>query len=89
MTAVPIVEEPELRRVAELIARLSPTQQRLAVMVADGFRAGWLDPEEWARSWRGSDLSDARVAGDALTWLVRLARRRQYRAGDVAGVGAG
>ena len=71
------IDEADVRQLAELVARLSPTQQRVDA-VADGFRAGWLDPARWERCWRASDLSDEHVLGDAMTWL---ARRRQA-AGD-------
>jgi len=59
---------------AELVARLSPVQQRVASAVADGCRAGWLDPLRWERYWRASDLSDEAVLGDAMTWLTRRQR---------------
>jgi len=68
------IDESEVRRLAELVARLSPVQQRVVSAVADGFRAGWLDPSRWERYWRTSDLSDEAVLGDAMTWLAR--RRR-------------
>jgi hypothetical protein len=68
------IDESEVRRLAELVARLSPVQQRVVGAVADGFRAGWLDPVRWERYWRASDLSDEAVLGDAMTWLTR--RRR-------------
>jgi hypothetical protein len=35
--------------VAGLVARLTLTQQRVAV--AEAFRAGWLDAEDWDRYW--------------------------------------
>jgi len=57
-----------------LVARLSPVQQRVVSAVADGFRAGWLDPLRWKRYWRASDLSDEAVLGDAMTWLTRRQR---------------
>jgi len=41
------IDEREVRRLAELVARLSPVQQRVVSAVADGFRAGWLDPIRW------------------------------------------
>ena len=66
-----IVEEAELGQLATLVARLTPAQQRLVVALADGFRGGWLEPLQWERAWRGSDLNDDGVAGDARTWLAR------------------
>jgi hypothetical protein len=74
MQAAAIVDEAELRRLASLVARLSPAQQRVVVAVAEGFRAGWLEPGKWERYWNRSDLTDESVLGDAMTWLVR---RRQ------------
>jgi len=68
------IDEREVRRLAELVARLSPVQQRVVSAVADGFRAGWLDPIRWERNWRASDLSDEAVLGDAMTWLTRPQR---------------
>jgi hypothetical protein len=68
------IDESEVRRLAELVARLSPVQQRVVSAVADGFRAGWLDPLRWERYWRASDLSDEAVLGDAMTWLARRQR---------------
>jgi hypothetical protein len=68
------IDEADVRQLAELVARLSPTQQRVVGAVADGFRAGWLDPTRWERYWRSSDLNDEGVLGDAMTWLTR---RRQ------------
>ena len=47
-------------------------------MVADGFRAGWLDPGRWERCWQACDLNDEDVLGDAMTWLTR---RRQAACG--------
>jgi hypothetical protein len=67
-----IVDEAELGQLAGLVARLTPAQQRLAVALADGFRGGWLEPLQWERAWRGSDLNDDVVVGDARTWLARL-----------------
>ena len=72
------IDEADVRQLAELVARLSPTQQRVVDAVADGFRAGWLDPGRWERGWRASDLSDEHVLGDAMTWLTR----RRRAAGD-------
>ncbi len=68
------IDEGDVRRLAELVARLSPVQQRVVAAVADGFRAGWLDPARWERYWRASDLNDEGVLGDAMTWLVRRER---------------
>jgi len=65
------IDEREVRRLAELVARLSPVQQRVVSAMADGFRAGWLDPIRWERYWRASDLRDEAVLGDAMTWLAR------------------
>jgi hypothetical protein len=67
-----IVDEAELGQLAGLVARLTPAQQRLVVALADGFRGGWLEPLQWERAWRGSDLNDDVVVGDARTWLARL-----------------
>ena len=61
----------DLGQLATLVARLTPAQQRLVVALADGFRGGWLQPLQWERAWRGSDLNDAGVLGDARTWLAR------------------
>jgi hypothetical protein len=66
-----IVDEAELGQLASLIARLTPGQQRLVAALADGFRGGWLEPLEWERAWRGSNLNDDVVLGDVRTWLVR------------------
>lgn len=71
MQAPALVDEAELRRLASLVARLSPAQQRVVVAVADGFRSGWLEPGKWERYWRRSDLTDEGVLGDAITWLAR------------------
>jgi hypothetical protein len=71
-----IVDEAELGQLAKLVARLTPGQQRLVVALADGFRSGWLEPLQWERAWRGTDLEDDAVLGDARTWLVR--RRPQW-----------
>jgi hypothetical protein len=75
-TAV-IVDEAELAQLATLIARLSPGQQLLVAALADGFRGGWLEPLQWERAWRGSDLSDDAVLDNARTWLARRPGRRQ------------
>jgi len=56
-----IVDEAELGQLARLVARLSPGQQRLVVALADGFRGSWLEPFQWERAWRGSNLSDEGV----------------------------
>jgi hypothetical protein len=71
MPSLPIVDEAELCRLAQLLARLTPAQQRLVATLADGLRAGWLDPATWQRAWRRCDLNDDGVLGDARTWLVR------------------
>jgi hypothetical protein len=77
------IDEADVRRLAELVARLSPTQQRVVDAVADGFRAGWLDPTRWERYWQASDLNDEGVLGDAMTWLTRRrhAAARDHMAG--------
>ena len=69
------VDEAELGQPASLIARLSPAQQRLVAALADGFRGGWLEPFQWERAWRGSNLNDDVVLGEARTWLARHPRR--------------
>jgi hypothetical protein len=74
MQAPAVVDGAELRRLAALVARLSPAQQRVVAAVADGFRAGWLEPGSWERCWTRCDLTDEGVLGDAMTWLTR---RRQ------------
>jgi hypothetical protein len=61
------IDEADVRRLAELVARLSPKQQR----VVDAVAAGWLDPSRWERYWRACDLNDEQVLGDAITWLSR------------------
>lgn len=66
-----IVDEAELGQLATLIARLSPAQQLLVTALADGFRGGWLEPLQWERAWRGSDLNDEAVLSSARTWLAR------------------
>ena len=71
-----IVDEAELGQLAKLVAQLTPGQQRLVVALADGFRGGWLEPLQWERAWRDTDLEDDAVLGDARTWLVR--RRPQW-----------
>jgi hypothetical protein len=43
--------------------------------LADGFRGGWLEPLQWERAWRGSNLNDDAVLGEARTWLARHPRR--------------
>ena len=69
------VDEAELGQLAGLIARLTPAQQRLVDALADGFRGGWLEPHQWEQAWRGSDLSDEFVLGNARTWLARRPRQ--------------
>jgi hypothetical protein len=69
-----IVDETELGQLATLISRLTPARQRLVAALADGFRGGWLEPFQWERAWRGSDLNDEVVLGDARTWLARRPR---------------
>ena len=76
------VDPAEIRRLAELVARLSESQQRVVDAVAQGFRAGWLEPAEWERYWYDSDLTDEMVIQQALTWLVR---RQQAADGRFAG----
>jgi hypothetical protein len=71
MSAAVIVDEAELGQLATLIARLSPGQQQLVAALADGFRGGWLEPLQWERAWRGSDLTDDAVLCDARFWLAR------------------
>ena len=66
-----IVDEAELGQLARLVARFTPGQQRLVVALADGFQRGRLEPFQWERAWRGSDLSDEGVLSDARTWLAR------------------
>ena len=75
MCPAAIVDEAELGQLAALIARLSPAQQQLVTVLADAFRGGWLEPVQWERAWRGSDLSDDAVLGDARTWLARRPQR--------------
>ena len=65
-----IVDEAELGQLARLVARLTPDQQRLVVALADGCRGNWLEPFQWERAWRGSDLSDEGDLSDARTWLA-------------------
>ena len=79
-----IVDEAELGQLARLVSRLTPGQQRLLVALADGFRGNWLEPFQWERAWRGSDLSDEGVLSDARTWLARRPREGLDRA-DHAG----
>jgi hypothetical protein len=80
-----VVDEAELARLARLVARLSPAQQRLMVALADGFRGGWLEPVQWERAWRGSDLSDDGVLGDGRTWLARRPQRSPSLPGRLTG----
>jgi hypothetical protein len=72
------VDEAELGQLAGLVARLTPAQQRLVIALADGFRGGWLEPFQWERAWRGSDLSNEVVLGDARTWLARRPRPARH-----------
>jgi hypothetical protein len=76
-----VVDQAELARLARLVARLSPAQQRLLVALADGFRGGWLEPFQWERAWWGSDLDDDGVLSDARTWLARRSRHALDDAG--------
>jgi hypothetical protein len=69
----PSIEESDLCRIAQLLAGLTPAQQRVVAILADGLRAGWVDPASWQRSWRRCDLNDDGVLGQARTWLVRRA----------------
>jgi hypothetical protein len=77
-----ILDEAELASLARLVARLNPAQQRLLVALADGFRGGWLEPVQWERAWRGSNLGDDGVLSEARTWL---ARRPRHPMADVLG----
>jgi hypothetical protein len=72
---VPVIDQADLRMVAGLVARLTPTQQRVAVAVAEAFRDGWLDPDDWDRYWSRCDFNNDSVLRDALTWLVRRPTR--------------
>jgi hypothetical protein len=76
------VDPVEVRRLAELVARLSPRQQRVLDTVAEGFRGGWLAPADWERCWRACDLTDELVLSQAMTWLLR---RRQAAGTGLAG----
>jgi hypothetical protein len=69
-----IIDEAELGQLARLVARLTPSQQRLLVALADGFRGGWLEPFQWERAWQGHDLNNDGVLSDARTWLARRPR---------------
>jgi hypothetical protein len=73
LQVVPAIDQADLRMVAGLVARLTPTQQRVAVAVAEAFRDGWLDPDDWDRYWYRCDFNNDSVLRDALTWLVRRA----------------
>jgi hypothetical protein len=73
LQVVPAIDQADLRMVAGLVARLTPTQQRVAVAVAEAFRDGWLDPDDWDRYWDRCDFNNDSVLRDALTWLVRRA----------------
>jgi hypothetical protein len=77
-----ILDEAELARLARLVARLNPAQQRLLVALADGFRDGRLEPVQWERAWRGSNLDDDGVLSEARTWL---ARRPRHPMADILG----
>ena len=66
-----IVDEAELGQLARLVARLTAGQQRLVAALADGFRGNWLEPIQWERAWRGSDLIAEVVLSDVRTWLAR------------------
>lgn len=79
--SAPPVDQADLRAVAGLVARLTPAQQRVAIAVADGFRAGWLAPEEWERYWQHHDFGSDGVLRDAMTWLVRRGARIADHAG--------
>jgi hypothetical protein len=81
MYGAAMVDEAELGQLARLVARLTPAQERLLVALADGFRGGWLEPFQWERAWRGSDLEDAGVLSDARTWLARRPRHHLDRLG--------
>jgi hypothetical protein len=74
-----IVDEAELARLARLVAQLTPAQQRLLVALADGFRSGWLEPVQWERAWRGSNLDNDGVLSEARTWLARRPRHPMDR----------
>jgi hypothetical protein len=74
VAAAPI-DHHDLRVIAGLIARLTPSQQWVAAAVADGFRAAWLEPAEWERCWRHCDFSKEDVIRDAMTWFARRSRR--------------
>ena len=85
MHAAAMVDEAELGNLASLVARLTPAQQRLLVALADGFRGGWLEPLQWERAWRGSDLEDDAVVSDARTWLARRPRPDRDRLDPIGG----
>jgi hypothetical protein len=70
LQVVPAIDQADLRMVAGLVARLTPTQQRVAVAVAEAFRDGWLNPDDWDRYWYRCDFNNDSVLRDALTWLV-------------------
>jgi len=71
LTGAAPIDHSDVRMVANLVARLTPAQQRVVVAVADGFRAGWLDEREWERFWRHGDFANEHVLRDVMTWLVR------------------
>jgi hypothetical protein len=77
-----IIDEAELGQLDRLVARLTPAQQRLLVALAGAFRGGWLEPFQWERAWRGHDLTDDGVLGDAGTWLARRPRQPVDRLDD-------
>ncbi|HEX9342006.1 MAG TPA: hypothetical protein VF995_00120 [Actinomycetota bacterium] len=82
------MDEVDIRKLAELVARLSANQQRVVATVAEGFRSGWLDPASWEHAWRDCDLTDDWVLADALTWLARRKRRRARAQITTSGAGA-
>jgi hypothetical protein len=73
---VPAVDEADLGRLAAMVARLSPAQQRVLMALADGIRGGWIDLDRWERSWRSCELADDATLGVAMTWLTRRRRAR-------------
>jgi hypothetical protein len=54
----PDLDAADLCRLAELLARLTPAQQRLVATLSEGLRSGWLDPSTWQRLWQRCDLTD-------------------------------
>ena len=73
MRRSPDLDAADLCRLAELLARLTPAQQRLVATLSEGLRSGWLDPSTWQRLWQRCALTDDGVLGQARTWLVRQA----------------